>query len=114
MMDSILLGIDGKDNYNKEIRKAQAKGIVSVTQKIRDNYLSNSSNQKMLTISIKQGDIQLKNLGDKYELDINNIFNQIPFYKHVLIGSFAMLGKVVRKLNTNYLECTFYFHGEQQ
>lgn len=108
----IQLGIDGKDNYNREIRKAQQQGMAAVTQNIRDIYLSNKKEQKSITLSVNKNSISLANLGDKYELDLSNIFNQIPFYKHVVLGTSAMLGKVSSKLNENYIECTFYFQGE--
>lgn len=106
------LTVDGRDNYNREIRKYQVLGIAGVAQKVRDKYLSNSANQKTFTISVKKSEIQLKDLGSKYNLDIANIYNRTPFYRHVVLGSSAMLGKVVSRLNENYIECTFYYQGE--
>ena len=86
--------------------------MAGVAQKVSDKYLSNSANQKTFTISVKKSEIQLKDLGSKYNLDIENIYNRTPFYRHVVLGSSAMLGKVVSRLNENYIECTFYYQGE--
>lgn len=114
-IDYSFLTADGRDNVNNAIQNLQRNGLASFCQDIRDIYLSNSSSQDCLVVSVKNTTIDSTKLGTIYNLDVSNIYNTVPFYNFVELKPRGILAKVVEKININSTinECTFFMYGGQ-
>lgn len=114
-IDYSFLTVDGRDNYNSAIQKLQREGLASFCQDIRDTYLSNSTSQDCLVVSVKNTTVDSTKLGTIYNLDVSSIYDSVPFYSFVGLKPRGVLAKVIEKIykNSTVNECTFFMYGGQ-